>query len=96
MDKSYSQIQEAMYDNYEFIREELLQKYKIYKGLKKDVEGLFHIDIDRQFVNIVCKFVTDFLAHKMLLNVSLIDIKLFVEDTFTFDNIIRILEEGEI
>ena len=95
MDNS-DKIQEVMYDNYEFIREQLLLKYDTFKGLKRDVEGLFHIDINIQFVNIVCKFVTDFLAHKMLPNVSLMDIKLYVEDTFTFDNIIRILEEGEI
>ncbi len=91
-----NELQEIVFSNYEDIRDELLRKYDIYVGVKKEYGGIFYTDINYQFVDIVQKYITMFLSNRTV-NVKVDDIKIYVEEVFTFDNIERIIsEDGEM
>lgn len=89
---SNDEIREVIFNNYNDLRDELLYKYNVYTSLKKEYDGIFHIDIDKQYMDIVREAVTEFIVKRSV-NIGLMDIKLYVEDYFTFDNVERIISE---
>jgi hypothetical protein len=85
------EIQDCLYSNYEDLREELVRKYKIYKDIKTTYEPIFEPEINKQFLDMVQSFVSTYIHNKTLANLE--EVKVYVEDHFTFDNIERIISE---
>lgn len=93
--KVKEEIQDCIFMNYEDLRNELIIKYNTFKNLKADHEAIFQFDITKQFVDMVHSFVTVYIHSRTMSN--LVDVKVYVEDKFTFDNIERIIsEDGKI
>lgn len=91
----YNEIQDCIFLNYEDLRNQLILKYNNYQKIRKDHASIFDIDITKQFVDMVQAYVTLFVTQRSLINTE--DVKLYVEDKFTFDNIERIIsEDGKI
>jgi hypothetical protein len=88
------EITDCIFLNYEDLRNELVIKYNEYKTVKKTNESIFEPDITKQFLDVVHSFITSWIVNRTMLPLE--EIKLYVEDKFTFDNIERIISEDGV
>ena len=90
----HEEINEMVFSNYEDLRNELIKKYNLYTKAKDNNSGMFHSDIDRNFMQMVRSFITYYIIQRTS-TIPIDDIKIYVEDKFEFDNIQRIIgDEG--
>lgn len=95
MIKSKEEIQDFIFLNYEEIRLSLVYKYNEYTNALQDNDSIFRLDINKQFVEIAHYTISHYVHTNTTINFE--DIKVYVEDVFTFDNITRIIsEDGKI
>lgn len=87
-----NELQEIIYDNYEDLRNNIIKKYDNYYIIKSKNEGIFHGVIDKQFIDTLHSYIVSFLVQRNV-TIKLDDIKIFVEDTFPFDNLERIISD---
>lgn len=89
---THEEINEIVFSNYEDLRNELIKKYNLYTKAKDNNSGMFHSDIDRNFMQMVNSFITSYIVQRNC-NIPINEIKCWVEDKFTWDNIERILSD---
>lgn len=90
-----NEIRDVVFDNYEDIRATLINKYNKYGDVRRENEGIFYGDINKQFLDSIHKDIIEFICNRSMSNLD--DIIVYVEDKFTWDNVERIIsKDGEI